>query len=158
MHTLRKTSAQRMLGGRPKEIPSSLLTLQRVHTSLLIMITGRHFLLHGSPSASRRSMIHRLGAATRVGIDLHLGQKTKLGGRYTDITLIYISYLQVLCTSTFLFLSPSFVIPILLSLSKTQKDQKYFYCFSSFVSLVYFISLLYLLASLYYSKIHKILL
>jgi hypothetical protein len=28
----------------------------------------------------------------RVGIDLHLGQKPKLGGRYADDTLIYISY------------------------------------------------------------------
>ena len=28
----------------------------------------------------------------RRGVDLHLGQKPKLGGRYTDITLIYISY------------------------------------------------------------------
>jgi hypothetical protein len=28
----------------------------------------------------------------RVGIDLHLGQKPKLGGRYTDDSLIYISY------------------------------------------------------------------
>jgi hypothetical protein len=27
------------------------------------------------------------------GIDLHLGQKPKLGGRYIDISLIYISYL-----------------------------------------------------------------
>jgi hypothetical protein len=28
----------------------------------------------------------------RVGIDLHLGQKPKLGGRYADDSLIYISY------------------------------------------------------------------
>jgi hypothetical protein len=28
----------------------------------------------------------------RAGIDLHLGQKPKLGGRYTDDSLIYISY------------------------------------------------------------------
>jgi hypothetical protein len=28
----------------------------------------------------------------RVGIDRHLGQKPKLGGRYTDISLIYTSY------------------------------------------------------------------
>ena len=27
-----------------------------------------------------------------LGIDLHLGQKPKLGGRYTDISLIYTSY------------------------------------------------------------------
>jgi hypothetical protein len=28
----------------------------------------------------------------RAGIDLHLGQKPKLGGRYADDSLIYISY------------------------------------------------------------------
>jgi hypothetical protein len=28
----------------------------------------------------------------RVGIDIHLGQKPKLWGRYTDISLIYTSY------------------------------------------------------------------
>jgi hypothetical protein len=28
----------------------------------------------------------------RVGIDLHLGQKPKLGGRYADNSLIYTSY------------------------------------------------------------------
>jgi hypothetical protein len=31
----------------------------------------------------------------RAGIDLHLGQKPKLGGRYTDDSLIYISYFGV---------------------------------------------------------------
>jgi hypothetical protein len=37
-------------------------------------------------------MTHQLGAITGVGIDLHLGQKPKLGGRYTDNSLIYTSY------------------------------------------------------------------
>jgi hypothetical protein len=37
-------------------------------------------------------MTHQLGVAIRVGIDLHLGQKPKLGGRYADDSLIYISY------------------------------------------------------------------
>jgi hypothetical protein len=32
------------------------------------------------------------GRVGRVGIDLHLGQKPKLGGRYADDSLIYISY------------------------------------------------------------------
>jgi hypothetical protein len=32
------------------------------------------------------------GRAGRVGIDLHLGQKPKLGGRYADNSLIYILY------------------------------------------------------------------
>jgi hypothetical protein len=37
-------------------------------------------------------MTHQPGAATGVGIDLRLGQKPKLGGRYADDSLIYTSY------------------------------------------------------------------
>jgi hypothetical protein len=71
-----------------------------------------------------------------IGIDLHLGQKPKLGGRYTDNSLIYTSYfvgtlyIHVLLSFSLLFL-------FLFLLSKTQKDQKYFYCFSLFASLVF---------------------
>jgi hypothetical protein len=59
----------------------------------------------------------------RAGIDLHLGQNPKLGGRYADDSLIYISYfvgtlyIHDLLSLLFLFL---------FLLSKTQKDQKYF--------------------------------
>jgi hypothetical protein len=72
----------------------------------------------------------------RVGIDLHLGQKPKLGGRYADDSLIYTSYfvgtlyIHVLLSFSLLFL-------FLFLLSKTQKDQKYFHCFSLFASLVF---------------------
>jgi hypothetical protein len=38
------------------------------------------------------TMTHQPGAIISVGIDLHLGQKPKLGGRYTDNSLIYTSY------------------------------------------------------------------
>jgi hypothetical protein len=43
-------------------------------------------------------LLHRImeappqGKVGRVGIDLHLGQKPKLGGRYTDDSLTYILY------------------------------------------------------------------
>jgi hypothetical protein len=37
-------------------------------------------------------MTHQPGAAFRARIDLHLGEKPKLGGRYADDSLIYISY------------------------------------------------------------------
>jgi hypothetical protein len=76
------------------------------------------------------------GKVGRVGIDLRLGQKPKLGGRYADDSLIYIShfvgtlYIHVLLSLLFLFL---------LLLSKTQKDQKYFRCFSLFGSLVLYL-------------------
>jgi hypothetical protein len=71
-------------------------------------------------------MIHQPRVIARVGIDLHLGQKPKLVGRYIEALYIHVSL-------SFFF----FVVLILLLLSKTQKDQKYFYCFSLFASLVF---------------------
>jgi hypothetical protein len=54
----------------------------------------------GRPRAHIRTMVllYRTtevpprGRVGRAGIDLHLGQKPKLGGRYVDDSLIYISY------------------------------------------------------------------
>jgi hypothetical protein len=54
----------------------------------------------GRPRARTRTKVllrHTLeaplhGRVGRAGIDLHLGQKPKLGGRYADVSLIYISY------------------------------------------------------------------
>src|SRR3954471_21280563 len=71
------------------------------------------------------------------GHELHLGQKPKLGGGTPTITLIYISYsvgsLYIhVSLSSFL----SFDVLVLFLLSKTQKDQKYFRCFSLVISLV----------------------
>jgi hypothetical protein len=78
-------------------------------------------------------MTHQPGAATRAGIDLHLGQKPKLWGRYANDSLIYISYfVGPLYIHILFYLLPLF----LFLLSKTQKDQKYFCCFSLFVFLV----------------------
>jgi hypothetical protein len=72
-----------------------------------------------------------------VGIELHLGQKPKLGGRYADDSLIYISYFV---GTLYIYVSPSLfslLFLFLFLLSKTQKDQKYFHCFSLFASLVF---------------------
>jgi hypothetical protein len=69
-----------------------------------------------------------------AGIDLHLGQKPKLGGRYADDTLIYISYFV---GTLYIHVSLSLLFLFLLLLSKTQKDQKYFRCFSLFAFLVF---------------------
>jgi hypothetical protein len=71
-----------------------------------------------------------------VGIDLHLGQKPKLGGRYADDSLIYTSYF-VGTLYIHVSLSFSLLFLFLFLLSKTQKDQKYFCCFSLFASLVF---------------------
>jgi hypothetical protein len=71
----------------------------------------------------------------RVGIDLYLGQKPKLGGRYADDSLIYTSYF-VGTLYIHVSLSFSLLFLFLFLLSKTQKDQKHFRCFSLFASLV----------------------
>jgi len=145
-----------MMERGPRIISSSPSTLWSSHTSNLIMIVGLLFLfLHESLITIMLRMIHQPGASTSVGIDLHLGQKPKLGGRYTDISLIYISYsvetLYIHVSVSFFFI----VVLVLFLLSKTQKDQKYFCCFSLFVSLVSSISLLHFLVSVCYSKIQK---
>jgi hypothetical protein len=101
------------------------------------MIMGVLFLLHESLITIMLMMIHLLGVIISVGIDLHLGQRPKLGGRYTDISLIYTSYsvgtLYIHVLLSFFF----FVVLVLFLLSKTQKDQKYFHFFSLFASLVF---------------------
>jgi hypothetical protein len=56
------------------------------------MIMHHQLHLHESWGMITPMMIHQHGATTRAGIDLHLGQKPKLGGRYADDSLIYISY------------------------------------------------------------------
>jgi hypothetical protein len=81
-------------------------------------------------------MTHQPGVITSVGIDFHLGQKPKLGGRYADDSLIYISYFV---GTLYIHVSLSFYLLFLFLflLSKTQKEQKYFCCFSLFASLVF---------------------
>jgi hypothetical protein len=77
------------------------------------------------------------GRVGRVGIDFHLGQKPKLGGRYADDSLIYISYfvgpmyIHVSLSLLFLFLFPLF--------QNKKKDQKYFCYFSLFAFSVCYI-------------------
>jgi hypothetical protein len=65
----------------------------------------------------------------QVGIDLHLGQKPKLGGRYADDSLIYISYFV---GTLYIHVSLSFFslfFLFLFLLSKTQKKPKIFSLF-----------------------------
>jgi hypothetical protein len=91
----------------------------------LILIMGLLLHLHDSLITIMLTMTHQPGAIINVGIDLHLGKKPKLGGRYTDNSLIYTSYfvgtLYIHVSLSFFF----FVVLVLFLLSKTQKDQKY---------------------------------
>jgi hypothetical protein len=93
--------------------------------------------LHESQITVMTTMTHQLGAITGVGIDLHLGQKPKLGGRYADDSLIYTSYFVDTLYIHVLLSFFSLLFLFLFLLSKTQKDQKYFRCFSLFASLVF---------------------
>jgi hypothetical protein len=70
----------------------------------------------------------------RARIDLHLGQNPKLGGRYANDSLIYISYF---IGTLYIHVSLSVLFLFLFLLSKTQKDQKYFRSFSLFAFLVF---------------------
>jgi hypothetical protein len=101
-------------------------------------------------------MTHQPRAATRAGIDLHLGQKPKLGERYADDSLIYISYFV---GPLYIHDSLSLLFSFLFLLSKTQKDQKYFRCFSLFVFLVcYLWFVLFAIFGLLFEKSKNILL
>jgi hypothetical protein len=115
-------------------------TLRTSHmSSLIIMIMRHHLHLHESQDMITPMMTHQPGGATGARIDLHLGQKPKLGGRYADDSLIYISYFV---GSLYIHVLLSFYFGcflFLFLLSKTQKDQKYFRCFSLFGSLVFYL-------------------
>jgi hypothetical protein len=71
------------------------------------------------------------GRVGRVGIDLHLGQKPKLGGRYADDSLIYISYFV---GPLYIHISLSLVFSFLFPLFRNTKRPKIFPLFL-FVSL-----------------------
>jgi hypothetical protein len=80
----------------------------------------------GRPPAHIRTEVllrHILGMPLhgRAGIDLHLGQKPKLGGRYADDSLIYISYLV---GPLYIHVSFSLKFLFLFLLPKTQKKTK----------------------------------
>jgi hypothetical protein len=112
-----------------KIILSSLPALGSSHTNSPILIMDLLLHLHESQITIMPMMTHQPGAITGVGIDLHLGQKPKLGGRYADDSLIYTSYF-VGTLYIHVSLSFSLLFLFLFLLSKTQKDQKYFRCFS----------------------------
>jgi hypothetical protein len=66
------------------------------------------------------------GRVGRVGIDLHLGQKPKIGGRYADDSLIYISYFV---GTLYIHVLLSFIILVLISTFQNTKRPKIFRLF-----------------------------
>jgi hypothetical protein len=93
--------------------------------------------LHESQISVMPMMTRQPGAITGDGIDLHLGQKPKLGGKYANDSLIYISYFVGTLYIHVSFSFFSLLSLLLFLLSKTQKDKKYFRCFSLFAFLVF---------------------
>jgi hypothetical protein len=87
-------------------------------------------------------MTHQLGAITGDGIDLHLGQKPKLGGGMPTIHSSIYHILSVLCISMFRFLF--LVVLVLISTFQKTKRPKIFplflfVCLFSFLALVCFV-------------------
>jgi hypothetical protein len=105
--------------GSPPTLRTSLM-------SNLIMIMRHQLHLHESRGMITPLMTHQPGATTVVRIDLHLGQKPKLGGRYAD-------------DSCFAF----FIVLVLISAFQNTKRPKIFslllsICFFSFLPSVCF--------------------
>jgi hypothetical protein len=93
-------------------------------------MTMHHLLhLHESQATTMPMMTHQPRATTSIGVNFHLGQKPKLGGRYADDSLIYILYfvgtLYIHVSLSFFSLFLLFLFP----LSKTQKRPKIFSLF-----------------------------
>jgi hypothetical protein len=132
-HIWRSTRRLCTMERRPRS-RSSPLTLRSSPTSSLIMIIHHLLHLHRGQAITLLMMTHQHGACFRDDVDLHLGQKPKLGERYADDSLIYISYFVGPLYIHVLF---SLLFSFLFLLSKTQKDQKYFCCFSLFAFLVF---------------------
>jgi hypothetical protein len=110
-----------------------------------IMIMHHLLHLHESQITVMPMMTHQLGAITGAGIDLHLGQKPKLGGRYTDDSLIYISYFVSILYIHVLLSFLLFVILVLISTFQNTKRPKIFplflfVCLFSSLALVCFVS------------------
>jgi hypothetical protein len=106
--------------------------------------------MSGRPRARIRTKVllrHILEAPLhgQVGIDLHLGQKPKIGGRYANDSLIYIlcfvGTLYIHVSLSFFF----FVVLVLISAFQNTKRPKIFLlilfvCLFSFLALVCFVS------------------
>jgi hypothetical protein len=100
--------------------------------------------LHKSLIMAIPPMTHQSGVTTSAGIDLHLGQKPKLGGRYAKDSLTYISYFV---GTLYIHVSLSFSLLLLIFISAFQNTKRpkifplfLFICLFSFLALVCFVS------------------
>jgi hypothetical protein len=69
-------------------------------------------------------MTQQLGSFIGDGIDLHLGQKPKLGGGTPTIHSSIYNILSVLCISMFCFLFFSMIVLVLISTFQNTKNSK----------------------------------
>jgi hypothetical protein len=129
-------------------ILSSHTTLGSFPASSPILIMDHLLHLHESQITIMPTMTHQLGAITGVGIDLHLGQNPKLGGRYADDSLIYTSYLvgtlYIHVSLFFLF----FAVLVLISTFQNTQRPKIFLLFL----FVFFFSFLVLVCFIFYFR------
>jgi hypothetical protein len=115
-----------------KIILSSPPALGISHTSSPILIMDLLLHLHESLIMIMPPMTHQPRAITSVGIDLHLGEKPKLGGRYADNSLIYTSYSVGTLYIHVLFLSFSLLFLFYSCFPKHKKTKNIFiisFCF-----------------------------
>jgi hypothetical protein len=125
-HTWRSTRSPCTMKRRPRS-RSSLLTLRSFHTSSLIMIIHHMLHLHKGQAMTMPMIIHQHGAYIGDEIDLHLGQKPKLGGGTPTIHSSTYHILLVLCISMFRFLF--FIVLVLISTFQNTKRPKLFLLF-----------------------------
>ena len=115
--------------GKPRVILAGTTALQSPHISHPAMMM---VLLRRTTEAPRPGPL---------GIDLHLGQKPKLGGRYTDVSLIDISF-SVGTLYIHISLPFVFVVVLFSTFQNTKRPKKIlFFLFICFFSFYYWFAL-----------------
>jgi hypothetical protein len=102
---------------RSRPITSPCTTPGDPQTHIRTMVLLRH---------TTEAPLH--GRVGQVGIDLHLGQKPKLGGRYADDSLIYTLYFV---GSLYIHCFSFFIVLVLISTFQNTKRPKIFPLFLS---------------------------
>jgi hypothetical protein len=98
------------------------------------------------------TMAHQPGAITSIGIDLHLGEKPKLGGGMPTTHSSIHHILSVLCISMFHFLSLSLLFLFYFCFLKHKKTKNISIIYLCLLLYFSSIGLLHLLILVWYSK------